>query len=204
MNRTALIIVDVQYDFLPAFKYQPDWNGALAVPDGGEIIDPIYRLLEKNGRPSQYYDLVAASYDWHPPNHCSFIENGGEWPAHCVQNTHGAKLEQTILDLADFYVEKGGNPEREAYSAFDGFVYGPDVDYQDKSPLLADFLIDKFVGRVEVVGLALDYCVRATALDAVKYFKTEVLLDLTRPVAWETGAKAISDLQDASIELSYL
>jgi len=197
---TALIIVDCQYDFLPSFKHQPNWNGALAVPNGADVIDPLYHMLENGGKPNNYYDFVVASYDWHPKNHCSFVENGGIWPAHCVQNTMGAELEQTVMDLADFYVAKGGNPDREAYSAFDGFVVLNGI-----SPTLDKFLDEHNINSVEICGLALDYCVRATALDAAeKGYNTEVLLNLTRPVAWETGIKAISDLQDADVSLSYI
>ena len=196
---TALIIVDVQYDFLPSFKYQLGWNGALAVPDGGEIIDPLYDLLQDS---HDYYDFVVASYDWHPKNHCSFVENGGPWPAHCVQNTPGANLEMTVMDLADFYVAKGGNADREAYSAFDGFVLNRPGG--GLAPTLDKFLNEHNIKSVEICGLALDYCVRATALDAAdKGYHTEVLLDLTRPVAWETGAKAIAELQYAEVSLSY-
>lgn len=189
----ALIIVDVQNDFLP--------GGALGVTDGDKIIEPLIAL--KEDRKNFDYDMILASYDWHPKNHMSFAENGGPWPAHCVQNTEGALLRSEISIIADFFIEKGGNPEREAYSAFDGFVYGyPAIDYDDKKPLLADFLADSNIESVDVCGLALDYCVLATAMSAKREgFFTSVFLDLTRPVDYLTGARAIETLAAHNVQL---
>lgn len=188
----ALIIVDVQNDFLP--------GGALGVPDGDKIIEPLIKLNEDRKRYD--YDLILSSYDWHPKNHMSFVENGGPWPAHCVQNTHGAVIEERIADFSDYWIEKGGNPEKEAYSAFDGFVYNDTDGWKSKKPLLVDFLLDRHIEMVDVCGLALDYCVLATAMSAKReQFFTSVLLDLTRPVDYLTGARAIETLAAHDIQL---
>ncbi len=183
---TALIIVDCQYDFLP--------GGALAVPDGNKIIDPILELV---GESKDYFSHIFASRDWHPPNHMSFTDNGGTWPPHCVAGTPGADIQDHILKLNPILITKGRNPQFEAYSAFDGFVH------QEYSPLLHDFLRQNDVRHVKVCGLALDYCVKATALSAQSHgFHTEVYLDLTRPVDWITGVEAIAALQDNHVDLS--
>jgi nicotinamidase/pyrazinamidase len=186
----ALIIVDVQYDFLP--------GGALAVPDGDKIIDPILRLEN-----SKFYDYVVCSADYHPKNHSSFIENGGQWPTHCIQGTKGATVEHSILAVSEYYVQKGSNPEREAYSAFDGFVYaGRDIIYEH--PPLSEFLASKNVNRVDVCGLALDYCVAATAISAARNkFETHVWLDLTRPVDYISACEAITEMQAAGVTFNF-
>ena len=138
----ALIIVDFQNDFLP--------GGALAVPHGDEIGGRIAELLE-SGR----FDLVAATRDWHPANHGSFVEQGGIWPPHCVQGTYGAELADS-LDRAgiDVVVDAGTEPQHEGYSGF---------EHTDLEQVLRDAGVDK----VTLVGLATDYCVRHTALDAL-------------------------------------
>jgi nicotinamidase/pyrazinamidase len=139
----ALVIVDFQNDFTP--------GGALAVPDGDRVAA---RLNELAG--SGAYDLVVATRDWHPPDHGSFSARGGIWPEHCVAGTAGAELHPD-LDAArvDVIVDKGRDPSTEGYSGFDG------TD-------LAAILRDRSIDKVTVAGLATDYCVRATALDALR------------------------------------
>lgn len=139
----ALIIVDVQHDFLP--------GGALAVPHGDEVIPYIEEI-------AQHYDVVVTTQDMHPSDHCSFVEYGGQWPAHCVRATVGSMLHDDIkLLCADIKIFKGRARDKDAYSGFDG------ASAQGNS--LHDFL-DGVVDEVTVVGLATDYCVRATAEDA--------------------------------------
>lgn len=175
----ALIIVDVQHDFTV---------GSLAVPDAEAIIEPIADL-------SEAYEYVVASQDYHPPNHMSFAANGGPWPTHCVQGEPGQMLDIRIRELDATNVYKGHVPEYEAYSAFDGHVFG--------GTSLAGWLHDRDVRRVDICGLALDYCVRATALDAAgQGFEANVLLDLTRPVTWVTGARTIIDLRHDDVRVS--
>ena len=140
----ALIIVDYQNDFA-----RPD--GALSVPAGEEVAGHINALAHSGD-----YELVLATRDWHPPDHGSFTEQGGIWPVHCVQGSDGAEL-HPALDTApiDAIVDKGQDPGTEGYSAFDATA-------------LAETLRARGVDAVTVVGLATDYCVKNTALDALR------------------------------------
>jgi nicotinamidase-related amidase len=139
----ALVIVDVQNDFCP--------GGALAVREGDAVVARANALAG-----SGEYDVVVATRDWHPADHGSFAERGGRWPAHCVQDTPGAELHPDLdRGLIDVVVDKGQDPGTEGYSAFDG------TD-------LAELLRERAVDRVTVVGLATDYCVRSTALEALR------------------------------------
>jgi nicotinamidase/pyrazinamidase len=139
----ALLIIDFQNDFTP--------GGALAVPDGDEIAERINELA-RSGK----FDLVIATRDWHPRDHGSFEERGGPWPPHCVQGTEGAELHPALdRDPIDYVVEKGQDPETEGYSGFEA---------TELERLLREHHID----AVTVVGLATDYCVKNTALDALR------------------------------------
>jgi nicotinamidase/pyrazinamidase len=139
----ALVIVDFQNDFAP--------GGALAVPDGDAIAERLNALAGSGD-----FDLVVATRDWHPSDHGSFAARGGIWPEHCVAGTDGAELHPD-LDAArvDVVVDKGRDPSTEGYSGFDG------TD-------LAAILRERGIDRITVAGLATDYCVRATALDALR------------------------------------
>jgi nicotinamidase/pyrazinamidase len=138
----ALVIVDFQNDFSP--------GGALAVAQGDEIADRLHELID-TGR----FDLVVATRDWHPADHGSFSAAGGRWPEHCVADTHGAELHPALdASKVDVVVDKGRDPGTEGYSGFDG------TD-------LAALLRERDIDRITVAGLATDYCVRATALDAL-------------------------------------
>jgi nicotinamidase/pyrazinamidase len=139
----ALLIVDFQNDFTP--------GGALAVA-GGDAIAP--RLNELAADPR--FSLVVATRDWHPADHGSFKEQGGIWPVHCVQGTPGAEL-NPALDRAriDVVVDKGQDPGTEGYSGFEA------TD-------LESLLRGRGVDRVTIGGLATDYCVKNTALDALR------------------------------------
>ncbi|MEY2535234.1 MAG: nicotinamidase/pyrazinamidase [bacterium] len=139
----ALVIVDFQNDFSP--------GGALAVPAGDEIAGRLHELID-SGR----FGLVVATRDWHPADHGSFSTAGGRWPEHCLAGTPGAEL-HPALDAAkvDVVVDKGRDPATEGYSGFDG------TD-------LAALLRERGIDRITVAGLATDYCVRATALDALR------------------------------------
>ncbi len=137
----ALVIVDYQNDFTP-----PD--GALAVPEGDAIAGHLNELARSGD-----YDLVVATRDWHPPDHGSFAP-AGQWPVHCVQGTPGAELHEGLdTNAIDLVLDKGQERETEGYSAFEGTE-------------LATILRDHGIDEVTVVGLATDYCVRHTALDA--------------------------------------
>jgi nicotinamidase/pyrazinamidase len=139
----ALLIIDFQNDFTA--------GGALAVPDGDAIADRVNELVASGG-----FDLVVATRDWHPADHGSFEAQGGPWPPHCVQGTHGAELHPSLdRGAIDAVVDAGYRPDLEGYSGFE------ETD-------LAAILREHDVDDVTVVGLATDYCVKETAADALR------------------------------------
>lgn len=149
-DNSALLVVDVQKDFCP--------GGALAAPGGDAIIPALNRYLAD----ARARDMVVyASRDWHPPVTTHFTQYGGEWPPHCVQGTAGAQFHPDLKLPPDaIVVSKGDDPARPGYSAFDGHT-------SEGKTLLHD-LRDRQVSRVYVTGIATDYCVKATALDALQ------------------------------------
>ena len=171
----ALLLVDVQIDFCP--------GGALPIERGDDVVPVLNRWVAAavdSGIP------VFASRDWHPRQHPSFKESGGEWPVHCVQDTIGAQFhpELTLPDTA-IVVTKGTRSDRDQYSAFD-------------ETGLAGELHRRGVRRVWIGGLAQDVCVRATVLDALRErFETIVIEDATRPVTPEGGKRAVEDMRRA-------
>jgi len=173
----ALIVVDVQNDFCP--------GGALAVQGGDQIIEIVNRMARD-------YELVVATRDWHPPDHGSFAERGGPWPIHCVQGTEGAELHSGVeRENLDVVIDKGQDPATEGYSGFEGTE-------------LERLLRERGVDRVHVVGLALDVCVKNTALDARRAgFETVVHLDATRAVNVDPGdgEQAVAALRAAEVEV---
>jgi nicotinamidase/pyrazinamidase len=171
----ALIIVDFQNDFTP--------GGALAVPDGDAIAPRVNELAASGD-----FDLVVATRDWHPPDHGSFTERGGIWPVHCVAGTPGAEL-HPALDAArfDVVIDKGQDPQTEGYSGFQGTRLG-------------ELLRERDVDEVVIVGLATDYCVRNTALDALRAgLRVRVDERAVRGVDVEAGdsARALDELRAA-------
>jgi nicotinamidase/pyrazinamidase len=173
----ALVIVDVQNDFCP--------GGALAVPDGDAVIEPINRLARAT-------PFVVATRDWHPLDHQSFIAYGGRWPEHCVAETAGAQIHERIDSGAiDAVIDKGQAPETEGYSGF-----------EDTG--LERLLRERGIDTVNVAGLALDYCVKATALDAKRAgFEVVVHRGSTRAVEVQVGdgERAVQELVDAGVEV---
>ncbi len=177
----ALLIVDFQNDFAAP-------TGALAV-DGGEQIAARLNELAASGD----FDLVVATRDWHPPDHGSFTEQGGVWPVHCLQGTEGAEL-HPALDRSgvDLVIDKGQDPQTEGYSAFD--VTG-----------LAETLRARGIDRVTVVGLATDYCVKHSVLDARRE-GFAVAVDPRGVSAVEVeagdGERALEEMRAAGAELA--
>jgi nicotinamidase/pyrazinamidase len=195
----ALIIVDVQNDFCP--------GGALAVRDGDHVV-PIINDIKAN------FDIVVATQDWHPRNHGSFAANHagkkpGEvidlhglqqvlWPVHCVQRTNGADFVANLnTQRIDRIFQKGINPDIDSYSGF--YDNG-----HRRSTGLGEYLKDKGVTDVYVVGLATDYCVKFTALDARRLeFKTVLVEDACRGVELNDGdvRRAIEEMRANGVEV---
>lgn len=169
----ALILVDVQKDFCP--------GGALAVDEGDEVVPVLNAWMQEAVRNGAF---LAASRDWHPKDHISFHERGGPWPPHCIQGTEGAEFHPDLeLPEGVVILSKADEPEREAYSAFDGTG-------------LEEMLRQRGVRRVFVGGLAQDVCVRATVLHALDMgLETHLLLDATRPVDPAKGKAALKEME---------
>lgn len=183
-DQTALIVVDVQPDFLP--------GGKLAVGGGDAIIPGVWELMESSAFP-----VKVATQDWHPPDHASFASNhdGAEpletirlhghdqilWPDHCVQGTPGAELyPQLPWTRVDAVIRKGTDPRVDSYSGFRN-NWGPGGDRPPTG--LAGYLRERDVEEVVICGLARDFCVQWTAEDAVEAgFRTTLVWDLTRSV----------------------
>lgn len=176
----GLVIVDVQRDFCE--------GGSLAVAGGEEVARRVTELLRGPGRAA--YDLVVASRDWHDP-HSTNDGHFDQWPVHCVAETPGAEYHPELdATLIDVHVRKGaGQP---AYSAFEGRTTEGDG--------LADILREAGITDLDIVGIATDHCVRATALDAVAAgFDVAVLSGLHVGVAVETTAAALTELVEAGV-----
>jgi nicotinamidase/pyrazinamidase len=194
----ALILVDIQYDFCP--------GGSLAVPDGDAVVPVANRLQKK-------FHLVAATQDWHPRGHASFAGTHGKpvytvidihgapqtlWPDHCVQGTRGAELVAGLdrTRIARIF-QKGTDPEIDSYS---GFL---DADHKHSTGM-ADYLRGKNVTDVYIAGLATDYCVKYTALDAAALgFRAYVVEDACRGVNIRPGdtAAALDEMRSAGVTI---
>ncbi|MFA1625139.1 bifunctional nicotinamidase/pyrazinamidase [Rhizobium mongolense] len=197
----ALLLVDIQNGFCP--------GGNLPVPDGHQVV-PVANKLIDSGK----YDLIVASQDWHPPGHGSFASSHpgkkpfemGElsgkpqmmWPDHCVKNTLDAELHPALkTEEIDLIQQKGENPLVDSYSAF------RDND-QDASTGLSDFLEDQGVTELDVCGLATDYCVKFSALDALEMMpgiKVRFIEDASRGITPEGVAAAIDEMHARGIEI---
>jgi nicotinamidase/pyrazinamidase len=198
----ALLVVDVQNDFLP--------GGALAVPYGDEVIAPINTLL------SLPFDVIVASQDYHPADHVSFASTHkgtcGEviewdglfqtlWPDHCVQGTHGVEFASGLfVDAFDKVVRKGEDKKIDSYSAF--------YDNERKaSTCLSDYFKERGIKKVFIAGLALDWCVKFSALDSVEEgFETTVVVDACRAVNLLEGDRenALEEMKQKGVRLCVL
>ena len=197
--KKALVLVDLQYDFMP--------GGSLAVKEG-ELVVPVANAMQKR------FELIVASQDWHPPNHGSFasnhpgtkpgemIELGGLpqvlWPDHCVQGSHGAEFHHDLdRSRVARVFRKGTDPAIDSYSTFFDNAHR-------KSTGLGDYLRGENVSEVYLLGLATDYCVKYSALDAVQLgFKTHVIIDGCRGVELKKGDTdaAVEEMRRAGVEI---
>jgi len=194
----ALILVDIQYDFLP--------GGALGIPSAAEIVPLVNRLIAN-------FELVLATQDWHPADHASFAVqhslSPGEvidldgleqvlWPVHCVQGSRGAEFSDELnTDGIGKVFRKGTNQRIDSYSGFFDNGHRHDTG-------LADYLKSEGVTRVTLAGLATDYCVLFTAMDSISAgFETRVVVDACRGVDLNAGDVdlALAKMQTAGIEL---
>jgi nicotinamidase/pyrazinamidase len=180
---SALIVVDVQNDFLP--------GGSLAVPHGDRVIPPLNRYLAAFAVRRL---PIFATRDWHPQDHCSFREHGGLWPTHCVQGSWGGQFAEDLkLPEATTVIAKGTRSDRDAYSGFEG------TDLHARLQALGSCQL--YVG-----GLATDYCVLATVRDALAYgYQTYLLGDALAAVelAEGDGRRAIDRMVRLGAELMW-
>lgn len=194
--RDALIVIDVQNDFLP--------GGNLAVPEGDRIMGALEEAAVKFG-------TIVLTQDWHPADHSSFASShdrkvpfqtielpyGAQvlWPQHCVQGEDGAEfdLHPDILKAAQLIIRKGMNPEIDSYSAF--------MENDRKTTTgLAAWLKERGIERVWFAGLALDYCVAYSALDARDAgFEAVVILDACRGISDDTVTSQVEAMKDAGV-----
>jgi nicotinamidase/pyrazinamidase len=188
---TALLVVDVQNDFA-------DPNGSLSVRGAEQIIPTIndaIRAAEAAGSP------VIYTQDWHPASTPHFQKDGGIWPVHCVQGTWGAEFHPDLLVLADAPIVRKGSGGEDGYSAFS--VRDP-ISGDVQRTRLGELLDERGIERVVIAGLATDYCVKESGLDAIRLgFHPTVLTNAARAVDLHPGdgERALADLQDAGAEL---
>ncbi|WP_265823692.1 bifunctional nicotinamidase/pyrazinamidase [Geovibrio ferrireducens] len=197
-KNTALIVVDVQNDFCP--------GGALAVKNGSRVVPAINSLMDS-------FEVIVGTQDWHPVNHSSFASNNDAepfsvktlngvnqvmWPEHCIQGSNGADFHPDLhADAFNIIIRKGTNPDIDSYSAFtenDGVTVTG----------LRGWLSELDIKKVYITGLATDFCVLYTALDAVKAgFETYVIEDACKGVDFPEGnvVKAVSAMKEAGIRV---
>lgn len=174
-RNSALLVVDVQNDFCP--------GGALGVQDGDQIVPIINRLMP-------LFPQVYSTQDWHPVKHCSFMEQGGIWPPHCVQHTRGAEFHRDLhqQEINRFFY-KAVEIEKDAYSGFEGS--------DENANSLQAVLQEKKITRLYIAGLATDYCVKATAIDGLQNgYDVYVIVDAVEAVNVKSGdgEKALEEI----------
>ena len=191
----TLLIVDIQNDFLP--------GGSLEVKDGDKIIDPINEIMDD-------YDHIVATKDWHPADHVSFVDshigkkvgdiikvNGVDqilWPRHCVQDTFGADFPNNLnYEKINKIIYKGTNKDIDSYSGFYDNAKGATTH-------LSEYLKSKGIDKVDCVGLATEYCVKYTAIDASREgFSTRVKLKYTKGLNQNDINQAIEEMRSNKI-----
>ena len=186
--KKALLIVDLQNDFCP--------GGSLAVPEGDKIIGTLNRYIKIF---KQQGLSVCASRDWHPEKTKHFKKFGGLWPEHCIQHTKGAEFHISLkLSEKTIVISKGMDPNKESYSAFEG------VD--DRGVPFMDLLKKSGIEELYIGGLATDYCVKNSVLDALKFgFKVKLLIDAIKGVDLNSGdsERAVKEmLENGAVKMS--
>jgi nicotinamidase/pyrazinamidase len=178
----ALLIVDVQIDFFP--------GGRLPVPRGDEIIPVINQLIHTA---NPHHVPIFASRDWHPANHCSFKEQGGSWPLHCVQHTKGANFHPDIhWPPSTQIINKGETSEEDVYSAFRGKM--PNGTSLDSA------LKQQGIRRLWISGLAQEVCVCESALEGRAYgYEVHLILSGTRPITERAGEDSLARMKSAGV-----
>jgi nicotinamidase/pyrazinamidase len=188
-NRTALVVVDVQNDFA-------DPKGSLFV-EGGDGVVP--RVNIEVMRALAAGAFLVYTQDWHPESTPHFEKDGGVWPVHCVKDTWGAELHPE-LDVSGPVVRKGSNGE----DGYSGFTMRDPATGEEIPTPLREMLVERDIERVVVVGLALDVCVKATALDASKDFQTAVVANASAAVELEPGdgERALEELRSSGVTIA--
>ncbi|HUG16916.1 MAG TPA: isochorismatase family protein [Thermomicrobiales bacterium] len=189
-EKTALVVVDVQNDFA-------DPRGSLYVSGGEQVVPPInaeIRRAREAGAPVLY------TQDWHPPSTPHFEKDGGIWPVHCVMNTWGAAFHPD-LDVDGEVVQKGSGGE----DGYSGFTVRDPGSGDETRTMLGTLLRERGIKRVVIAGLATDYCVKETAIDAVGLgFETAVLIGMARAVNLDAddGERAVEAMREAGVGLA--
>jgi nicotinamidase/pyrazinamidase len=181
--KRALLLVDVQQDFTP--------GGALSVPNGDKIIPVINGLIPK-------FKWIVTTQDFHPKNHCSFKEQGGPWPVHCVRATDGARLHPDLINIPEdnhIGIFKGTDKEIDSYSAFF------DNERLSKTQL-HEILMAEGIDTLYVAGLATDYCVKFTVLDALELgYDVNVINNAVKGVNVIDAADALMMMQERGAKI---
>lgn len=178
----ALVVVDVQNDF--------------AHPEGSLFVEGGNRIAKEINKIQKHFDIIVFTRDWHPAVTEHFVEHGGPWPAHCIAGTWGANFVDDLeIPAGSGIVVKGTDPGADGYSGF-----SVERDGQIERTSLHAMLQDQDVSNVFVAGIALDVCVKATCLDAVKLgYRTYLYIDATAAVTEDGGEKAKQELREAGV-----
>ena len=190
-DKTALLVIDVQNDFA-------DPKGSLSVSGGVSLIPQINSEI---AMATSAGATVVATQDWHPESTPHFQKDGGFWPVHCVGGTWGAELHPDLRIAVDAPRVRKGTGGEDGYS---GFTMRDPVTGDEKSTGLDALLKERGIERVVIMGLATDYCVQASVLDAIRLgYRTAVLTDLCAPVNLQPGdgARAEQAMRDAGVQM---
>jgi len=206
-KRTALGIIDVQRGFMPSSEseqYYKDGFGELPITNGQAVVPVINKLITASG-----IDMVFTTQDWHPEETAHFSTNPDfttTWPTHCVAQTDGAKMHPGIkLPKRTYAFKKGFEPvanseDDTSYSGYNGAIL---TEFGEPLVTLPEMLARKEISRVILGGLALDYCVKATAIDLADKTEVEVIVayDATRPVDEMSGIDAVTEMRAKGIQV---